>query len=290
MNENKIEVIVWVFTYNHKDYIKECLDSIIIQKTTFGYEVIVHDDASNDGTEEIVREYAAKYPQIIKPMYEKENQYSKNEAYTNYLLNSRTTAKYYAICDGDDYWIDPYKLQKQYTILESDPSISMCHHNFYQLYPDGRKELREKKVPQRQDLLSLASFNNVQTLTMFFRNNPPLIPKELEDKPQYTAFWAMRLAEIGDIYYLDEPLAVYRYNEGGIYGMQNGERRFKMAVSNIDLMIQWYSILGDIKVATVLKKRARKLCYSYIIHFLRRFNFSALFYANKKLLSYYKIG
>ena len=132
-DKNPLMVVIWCFAYNQKAYIEECLKGFIKQKTTFRFEAVVHDDASTDGTKAIIEQYAEKYPDIIKPIFEEENQYSKHDGYYNRLMNSYTPSKYVAVCDGDDYWIDSNKLQKQFDLLESDPSISICHHNFYQL-------------------------------------------------------------------------------------------------------------------------------------------------------------
>ena len=120
--ENDILMVsVRCATYNHVNYIRQCLDGFVMQRTNFRFEVIVHDDASTDGTTEIIREYAEKYPDIIKPMYETENQYSKDVKAMNIRINNRLTGKYIAICEGDDYWIDPLKLQKQVDFLDDHP-------------------------------------------------------------------------------------------------------------------------------------------------------------------------
>lgn len=279
-------VVIWCFTYNQRNYIGKCLDGFVMQKTNFRFEAIVHDDASSDGTDEVVREYANKYPTIIKPIFEKENQYSKYKGFINNLMDSYTPSKYVAVCEGDDYWTDPYKLQKQFDLLESDSSISMCHHNFYQLFSDGRLERRKLDVPQRQDIVSLARNNTVQTLTMFFRCSPPLIPQELKNQQIYSSFWAMRLAEIGDIYYIDEPMAVYRFNEGGIYSMQSDLRKFDMAISNIDTMVFWYSIKNEKEVVKILKKKARKVCFNYLLHFIKVLDFQSSYSVFKRFYSY----
>lgn len=89
-----------------------------MQQTDFCFEVIVHDDASTDGTANIIREYAEKYPNIIKPILERENQWSKKDGSLERIMNEHTHGKYIALCEGDDYWIDPYKLQKQVDIME----------------------------------------------------------------------------------------------------------------------------------------------------------------------------
>lgn len=129
--DNQIVVSIQCLTYNHAPYIRQCLDGFVMQKTNFRFEAIVHDDASTDGTQDIIREYEERYPDIIKPIYQKENQYSKGiPGYITNLVSSKCKGKYIAICEGDDYWTDPYKLQKQVDYLESHPKCGMCYSNF----------------------------------------------------------------------------------------------------------------------------------------------------------------
>ena len=106
-------VTIQCLTYNHEPYIRQCLEGFVMQKTNFRFEAIVHDDASTDGTATIIREYAEKYPDIIKPIYETENQYSKRDDSLTRIMNTHTHGKYVAMCEGDDYWTDPLKLQKR---------------------------------------------------------------------------------------------------------------------------------------------------------------------------------
>ena len=111
---DKVMVSVICNTYNHEKYIKSALDGFVMQKTNFEYEVLIHDDASTDSTADIIREYEKKYPDIIKPIYQSENQYSKKVPISKTYQYSRAKGKYIAICEGDDYWTDPFKLQKQF--------------------------------------------------------------------------------------------------------------------------------------------------------------------------------
>ncbi len=120
-------VSVKCMTYNHGPYIAECLDGFMAQKTNFPFEVLVHDDASTDDTAAVIRRYEKKYPQIIKPIYEKENLYSKEDVSVHTGIDALISGKYLAICEGDDYWCDPYKLQKQVDFLESHPDYSLVH-------------------------------------------------------------------------------------------------------------------------------------------------------------------
>lgn len=122
-----ILVSIRCITYNHAPYIRQCLDGFVMQKTNFRFEAIVHDDASTDGTADIVREYAEKYPEIIKPIFQTENQYHKRDGSIRRALNAAMSpsSKYMATCEGDDYWIDPYKLQKQVDFLEEHPEYGL---------------------------------------------------------------------------------------------------------------------------------------------------------------------
>lgn len=121
-------VTIRCVTYNHEKYIAQALDGFLNQKTTFPFEVLVHEDASTDNTAKIIREYEEKYPQIIKPIYQTENQWSKHDGSITRILNSLTKGKYIALCEGDDYWIDENKLQMQVDFLENNPEYTMCFH------------------------------------------------------------------------------------------------------------------------------------------------------------------
>lgn len=132
--EPAVMVTILCLTYNHKSYIRQCLEGFVMQKTNFRFEAIVHDDASTDDTATIVREFAEKYPEIIKPIFEIENQYSKNDGSIGRIMNAHTRGKYVAMCEGDDYWTDPLKLQKQVDFLEANPEYGMVHTNYKVLH------------------------------------------------------------------------------------------------------------------------------------------------------------
>ena len=119
------KVSVCVITYNQEKYIQQCLDSILSQKTSFYFEIIVHDDASQDNTPKIIEEYFKKHPDVIVPVLQKENCYSKNKQEP--ILNCANFARsnYLAICEGDDYWINDKKLETQFHILEKNPEATL---------------------------------------------------------------------------------------------------------------------------------------------------------------------
>lgn len=136
---NKPLVSICCITYNHAPFIRKCLEGFLMQKApscvpkdakmSDWCEILIHDDCSTDGTTEIVKEYAAKYPDLIFPLYEEENQYSKGKAGKIDLYNyERAKGKYIAYCEGDDYWTEPLKLQRQVDFLESHPDYSVTFH------------------------------------------------------------------------------------------------------------------------------------------------------------------
>lgn len=124
--EREIKVSVLCNVYNHGKYIRDALEGFVMQKTDFLYEVLVHDDASTDNSAEIIREYEEKYPDIIKPIYQTENQYSKRISIYRTQHLPRAKGRYIAVCEGDDFWTDPCKLQKQYDFMEDNPDYSLC--------------------------------------------------------------------------------------------------------------------------------------------------------------------
>lgn len=124
-------VSVCCATYNHAPYIAQTLDSFLSQETDFPIEILIHDDASTDGTDDILRSYAARFPNVVKPLFETENQYSKGVAIDPTFNYSRAKGKYIALCEGDDYWCDPQKLQKQVAFMEAHPECTFCFTNGY---------------------------------------------------------------------------------------------------------------------------------------------------------------
>lgn len=128
MKNNEIVVSVICLAYNHEKYIEKTLNEFTKQKTNFKFEVLVHDDASTDKTTVIIKKYEKKYPDIIKPIYQKNNQFSIGNNPTK-ICFKKAKGKYIALCEGDDYWCDENKLQKQYDFMEKNQDFSACFHN-----------------------------------------------------------------------------------------------------------------------------------------------------------------
>ncbi len=172
-----ILVSISCLTYNHFPYIRQCLNGFIMQRTTFAFEVLIHDDASTDGTAEIIREYELRYPNIVKPIYQIENQYSKGVKVQLVYNYPRAKGKYIAFCEGDDYWSDPYKLQKQVDILENNPNATFVYTNFQTIEENGDYIIRPVYEDYARNSFSgdifgrLIRGNFILTLTTCFRKD-----------------------------------------------------------------------------------------------------------------------
>lgn len=146
-NNNKPLVSICCITYNHENYIRDAIEGFLMQKTTFPIEILIHDDASTDKTADIIREYEKKHPDIIKPIYQKENQYSKGVKINQEFNFPRAQGKYIALCEGDDYWTDPLKLQKQVDFMEENKDCSMCfHRSKIELFNNHKNIVKNQKL------------------------------------------------------------------------------------------------------------------------------------------------
>ena len=234
MDNQDIKVTIRCITYNQKDYIRQCLDGFVIQRTNFRFEAIVHDDASTDGTAEIVREYAEKYPDIIKPIFETENQYSKHDGSLGRIMNANTRGKYVAICEGDDYWTDPLKLQKQADFLDANPQCSLTYHACKNVFstPCKVKILYGESVKKSYSDIDIISLYPFQTATVMYRKE--ILDSDLYKKAQAIGCTAgdqilfLTASRLGTIEGVNEQMSVYRRHEGGIsQNMHDADKLWK---------------------------------------------------------------
>ncbi len=230
---DEIQVTIRCFTFNHERFIRQCLEGFVMQKADFRFEAIVHDDASTDNTAAIIREYAEKYPDIIKPIYETENQYSKHDGSLTRIMNAHTRGKYIAMCEGDDYWTDPYKLQKQVDFLESHPDYVMCSHLF-DVYNERNKQLQKNDessfTGKSYDLDTLINGEwYFQPLTVLFRF-------DAYDREHFASYglsmdvilYYELLRRGGKGYCLPDVMAVYRIHDGGVWSLKSLDKQRAM--------------------------------------------------------------
>ncbi len=233
----EIGVSVLCATYNQEKYIRQALEGFVMQKTTFPFEVIVHDDASTDKTPEIIKQYAKKYPNIIKPIYQKENQYSKGELINIKCLFPKAKGKYLAFCEGDDFWTDENKLQIQYDIMEKNPNCHLCLHKVRAISENGKElnkaypnfNLQEKMMNPEDFFKYSIARQNFHTSSYFIKSEEfknyinefvkiiNLFRKEsIGDVPMIFYF-----GHLGGIYYINKIMSKYRMFSNGSWSLKS---------------------------------------------------------------------
>ncbi len=232
MTDNILTVIL--STYNHKDTFSQAIESVLSQKTDFDFEIWVLDDASNDGTSSIVREYSKKYPDRIIPFIREENMRGKN--ISEALKKIKT--KYYTILETDDYWCDDNKLQMQIDILEKNPDCSFCTHNTIRNYVRQNKKEKyldspEKKYTLPNKKLAHRYYIEPHTSSRMYRTSC-IDWGEVQDTNiiAYDVPCCFYFLTKGNMYYIDKVMSVYNYTGTGIYSSSASyQNRYKAAYS-----------------------------------------------------------
>lgn len=225
-------VSVLCTTYNHEKFIRDALNGILNQKTNFKYEVIVHDDASTDNTVNILHSYEREYADCVKLILQAENQFQKGRNIALEYMFPLVRGKYIAFCEGDDYWVDEYKLQKQIDFLEANPEYSMCMHNAYRLNYETGEQKKLDTFPdsgtydqEKQILAGLGTdfpaFASYVLRTEFLEKMPEFFMEaKVLDYPLRQYY-----ANCGKIYYFSEPMSVYRVSTPNSYMKQTAKKQ-----------------------------------------------------------------
>ena len=256
------KVSVVVTTYNHEKYIAQCLDGILMQQTSFPFEIILGEDESTDGTRELCQDYAKKHPDKIKLFLRSRNDVIKiNGKATgrfNFIENLKAcTGKYIALCEGDDYWTDPLKLQKQVDFLEANSEYGMCFHKvevFNQEENKFEQDCITRPVLETTTINELAKGNFMHTPSVMLRNDFE-IPKWFTKSP--IGDWTLYMIAIKDkkIKKIDETMAVYRVHNKGIWSLKSNQQREKSTLKSIQLI--YNKIEFDDVVKQTLKGRIK---------------------------------
>lgn len=237
---NKPLVAIKCLVYNHEPYLRDCLEGFVMQQTNFPFVAIVHDDASTDGSAAIIREYEEKYPNIIKPIYETENQYSRHDGSVGRIMDAAIDAigaKYVAMCEGDDYWTDPLKLQKQVDFLESHPEYSMCFHG-----AEIKNETDTKIITTCQNIEDKEYFTNdifpgwvVPTASVVYRRSmvdgfPPLKQTNWMKYGDIVLF--LKCTHTGRVWGMKDKMSVYRMTNNGVVISQSLDPKSEEKICN----------------------------------------------------------
>lgn len=236
MTEKSPSVSIVCVTYNHANYIRRSIDGMLAQRTTFPVEILIHDDASTDGTADIIRQYCKEHPDTIRAVLQTENKYSKGERVSAKYLFPLCTGKYMAFCEGDDYWTDPTKLQQQVDLLEQHPEYSASFHRTTVSHEDGSASFDRPAVTGSREfsvdefLLNKSMF---YTQTMVCRTAIIREPPEWYHRSMvgdYPLFFL--LAANGRLHLMDAVMSVYRrHGESLVSTMKkNDQRRDERAV------------------------------------------------------------
>nr|WP_320194061.1 glycosyltransferase [uncultured Desulfobacter sp.] len=254
---------VWMITYQHANYIRDALDGVLMQQTDFPFKICIGEDGSDDGTREICQEYAERHPDIIR-LFLRDREGDERKKYTApFMFNMVETlraceGKYIALCEGDDYWTDPLKLQKQVEFLENNEDFAITHHKT-DLLKNGKIQSDELNIntPEVTTITDLAKGNYIRTLSVLFRNPQsksffitlPNCP--IGDFPLYLAVLNYFQCKIR---YFPETMGVYRLHKQGVYENKSSECKSNTFGETIENLID-SSILEQYEVVHILKNK-----------------------------------
>ncbi|PSW30357.1 glycosyl transferase [Photobacterium phosphoreum] len=237
---DKVYISCVCVSFNQKDYIRDTIDSFLAQKTEYRFEIIIHDDASTDGTRDILLDYEQKYPSIIKLIIQDENQYSKGRRITSIAV-SYASGEYIALCEGDDFWIDKQKLQKQIKIFIDDQNVSLVHTGALDLV-QKTGDVTESKIPSSCNTTeSLFKENRIRTLTTMFSKK---IYEKFHDENKVElnkwllGDWPLWIycSLNGKIIFLDNQTSVYRILEESASHSKDRVKIIKFSLSTYQML------------------------------------------------------
>lgn len=226
-------VSIICITFDHEGFIKATLEGFLAQRTDFPFEVIIHDDHSNDGTAAIIREYAAAFPNIFVPVLQTENQYSKGRKPWTVVF-PMVRGRYIAMCEGDDHWIDPTKLQRQVDALEADQEAVGCFTDAWNemdgvrsSYMDGvyASEPSVERLDQRTMILG----QNIPACTIMVRREAAVpLPSILNRSPVGDTVLYVHVTRMGPLLYLPGHTAVRTMHAGGVHSLKSRMQKYEV--------------------------------------------------------------
>lgn len=283
---NKKTLSIACITYNHGKYIGQALDGFLMQETDFDFEVVIGEDCSTDNTREILLEYKKKYPDKIKLLL-----YEKNlgaQANFSQVFKACADSKYFVACDGDDYWTDSLKLQKQVDFLEANPEFSICFHSVEIAYEDGSKsnEISNRNTKEVTTFEDLARGNYIHTLSCVFRNRYSAKSLEwFQNLPVGDFPMHLMNAQHGKIKFVPDVMGVYRVHTGGIWSTNKREETLLKWVEVVKKCRGRFYPRGYAQFSQQLADIYRTLCVNYFA--AERYNEFRRFYRRSVPLAKY---
>jgi len=238
--QKNIIVAVWMVTYNHENYIAQAIEGVIKQHSTFKFNLFIGEDCSTDNTKKICLEYEQKYPEIIQVISTSVNNIKQNSK-NIYDACFSCGAKYIAMCEGDDYWYDEHKLQKQVDFLEANPHYAICFHSVYEMGDNKNLHmsyLNKSNKEESYTIEDLAKDNFIHTPSVVFRNRLfEEFPTWFHLSPVGDYVLHMLNARCGLIKYFPEPMAVYRRHSGSMWSRIDSAARFERWITMLDYLV-----------------------------------------------------
>jgi len=313
--QDSVKVSVCCITYNHKPYLRQCIEGLLMQKTTFPFEILIHDDASTDGTTDIVKAYAEKYPNLIRPIIQSVNQYStKTRALITTFLLPVAKGEYIALCEGDDYWTDPYKLQKQADILDHRADISLCLHPAVTIGEDGKRKIRKgyasSRIVNESDIIRWKAYYWMTASFMYRKSLMKNYPHFCLNCYVGDISLIYYMLTKGNIYYWNEVMSVYRKGVPGSHTKRSEcldyeslQLKLQTQIDMIDginamsnFKYNTYFVEKKVRLQLIVQKKKGKYDKAVVynefhddlkqIAFHRRFKFLAKIYIRPYLIPY----
>lgn len=270
-----VKVSICCITFNHAPYIRQCLDGFLMQQSDFEFEILIHDDASTDGTIDIILEYQKKHPLIIKSIIQKENQFSKGQRGMNVKYNfPRAKGKYIAMCEGDDYWTDPFKIQKQVDFLEDNLEVYLSYHPVVYVDNKGNKIKNTQEENLRIYSAKEAVHLKMQPLSFLFRKIDFPIEYFQKGLLNGDVILITCLLNKGKAVNMGFIGGVYRRHEGGIHSSQNYLKQTINSVKTRKSILKLRGIHRNIKKE--LRKEIKRRRWKGIKYCLKKIDLRGL--------------
>ncbi len=286
----EVKVSICCLTYNHGKYVRQMIESLVSQKTDFKYEILIHDDASTDNTQNIIREYEKKYPDIIKPIYQQENQHSKGVRISYTYQFPRISGKYVAFCEGDDFWCNNDRLQLQYDILEKNPDCSICTGIVNMVNEQGQTlnkflpytTISEGKHSPEQQIMWYTDSNPILFQLSGIMVRADLIKEICDNTPQF-----YEIAKVGDrplllyslicgnLFHLNTIVSCYRWLSIGSWTSRNLNNKTRI-LNNIENTIDYYNSFNLFTKNKYEKHITNYVVYNRFMYFLNNFEYRKL--------------